>query len=282
MKTYEHHLWITDLDGTIIPRGETISAENRAAIHAFVDGGGQFAVATGRTPASSLEYIRDLPINAPCVFFNGAMLYDWANQRPLAIRPLPARDGEPNVWADFARHCQALLPTACIEVYTAENCHIITDAAYDDPRLADEYCDYVHTPLAALSDMSATPWLKFFVCAAPDELLKLEHAAKEWHMDALSHSFYSEANYYEFVAKHASKGAMLDEIKRLPAYQDHYTIASGDFLNDREMIEVADLGIAPKNAHPDVQQAADRVGVDVSGHLIAWGLAELDFPLTGV
>lgn len=276
MKTYDHHLWITDLDGTIIPRGGMISEENRAAIDAFVAGGGRFAVATGRTPASSQAYIKDLPINAPCVFFNGSMLYDWTTQTPIATRPLPARAGEPHVWVDFARRCQELLPTACIEVYTAENCHVITDPAYDDPRLAGEYCDYVHAPLA---DTAAAPWLKFFVCAAPAELLKLERLAQDWRMSEISHSFYSEANYYEFVARTASKGAMLEEIKALPAYRGFYTIASGDFLNDKEMLEAADLGIAPKNAHPDVRRIADRVGVDVSDHLIAWGLHTLDFPL---
>ena len=53
MKRYENLLLVSDLDGTLIPRGGIISAENREAVQAFVDGGGRFAIATGRTPEAA-------------------------------------------------------------------------------------------------------------------------------------------------------------------------------------------------------------------------------------
>ena len=83
MGKYTGKMIISDLDGTLIPRGGVISAENKAAIQAFVDGGGRFAIATGRTPEAAAGYVEGLPINAPSVFFNGAMLYDWAAKKVL-------------------------------------------------------------------------------------------------------------------------------------------------------------------------------------------------------
>ena len=73
-KTFEHTILLSDLDGTLIPRGGRVSEGNRAAIERFVRGGGRFGVATGRTPEAAGGYISGLSIGAPSVFFNGAML----------------------------------------------------------------------------------------------------------------------------------------------------------------------------------------------------------------
>ena len=53
MGKYTGRMIISDLDGTLIPRGGVISAENKAAVKAFVEAGGRFAIATGRTPEAA-------------------------------------------------------------------------------------------------------------------------------------------------------------------------------------------------------------------------------------
>lgn len=270
-RPYENYMLITDLDGTLIPRGGIVSAENRAAVQAFVDGGGHFGIATGRTPEAAGGYVKELPINAPCVFFNGSMLYDWDKQQVLATRPLPpTADGDKTIWPRFAQACLEHFREACIEIYTADNCHIISPAAYDDPRLPHEYYKYEHCTIDKLADIEQTPWLKFFVNADPAELRQLEQLAADFGITQLANSFYSEINYYEFVAKGASKGSMLEEVRNLPAYQSMTIIASGDYLNDNEMLQIADIGVASANAHEQTKAAADRVGCDAQDHLMAW------------
>ena len=270
-RSYENYMLITDLDGTLIPRGGIVSAENRAAVRAFVNGGGHFGIATGRTPEAAGGYVKELPINAPCVFFNGSMLYDWDKQQVLATRPLPpTADGDKTIWPRFAQACLEHFREACIEIYTADNCHIISPAAYDDPRLPHEYYKYEHCTIDKLADIEQTPWLKFFVNADPAELRQLEQLAADFGITQLANSFYSEINYYEFVAKGASKGSMLEEVRNLPAYQSMTIIAAGDYLNDNEMLQLADIGVASANAHEQTKAAADRVGCDVQEHLMAW------------
>ena len=114
MGKYTGKMIISDLDGTLIPRGGAISAENRAAIKEFVTEGG-FAIATGRTPEAAAGYVEGLPINAPSVFFNGAMLYDWEQKKVLKTMPLTAGDKE-NLWPAFAKRSLVEFPEACIEV----------------------------------------------------------------------------------------------------------------------------------------------------------------------
>ena len=272
MGKYTGKMIISDLDGTLIPRGGVISAENRQAIADFVAEGGLFAIATGRTPEAAAGYVEGLPINAPSVFFNGAMLYDWAAKKVLKTMPLTAEDTE-NLWPAFAKRALAEFPEACIEVYTADNCHIITPAANDDPRLPHEYYRYVHTELNKLTDTVKTPWLKFFACDKHEHLEKYVALAKEMGTAPMANGFYSEDNYYEFVAKHVSKGAMVAAIReQLPGVE---IIACGDYLNDNEMLAEADIGVATANAHPETQKVAEYVGCAVEENLLAWVVKEI-------
>ena len=272
MGKYTGKMIISDLDGTLIPRGGVISAENRQAIADFVAEDGLFAVATGRTPEAAAGYVEGLPINAPSVFFNGAMLYDWAAKKVLKTMPLTAGDMD-NLWPAFAAKALAEFPEACIEVYTADNCHIITPEANDDPRLPHEYYRYVHTDLAKLTDTLKTPWLKFFACDKHEHLEKYVALAKEMGTAPMANGFYSEDNYYEFVAKSVSKGAMVAAIReQLPGVE---IIACGDYLNDNEMLAEADIGVAAANAHPETQKVAKYVGCAVEENLLAWVVREI-------
>ena len=269
MKPYESYMIISDLDGTIIPHGGCVSEANKQAIESFLAGGGHFGIATGRTPEAAAGYLGGVAITAPSVFFNGSMLYDWQHERVLVTKPLTAQ-GAPDLWPRFAALCLERFPKACIEVYTQEDCHIISNPRYDDPRLPHEHYRYCHSDLADLADVRKTPWLKFFVCADPADLRELEREAEVFGTAACSHHFYSEANYHEFVAKGVSKGSMLEAIRKMPAFSQTKIIALGDYLNDRELLEAADIGIASGNAHDELKALANFTGCRAEDDLIVW------------
>ncbi len=269
MKPYESYMIISDLDGTIIPHGGVVSEANKRAIESFRAGGGHFGIATGRTPEAAAGYLGGVAITAPSVFFNGSMLYDWQHERVLVTKPLTAQ-GAPDLWPRFAALCLERFPKACIEVYTQEDCHIISNPRYDDPRLPHEHYRYCHSDLADLADVRKTPWLKFFVCADPADLRELEREAEVFGTAACSHHFYSEANYHEFVAKGVSKGSMLEAIRKMPVFSQTKIIALGDYLNDRELLEAADIGIASGNAHDELKALADFTGCRAEDDLIVW------------
>ena len=70
-------LLITDMDGTLLGRDFKIPQRNIEAVHRFMDQGGNFAIATGRSKMSGAQYFRQTNPNAPCVLLNGAVLYDF-------------------------------------------------------------------------------------------------------------------------------------------------------------------------------------------------------------
>lgn len=275
MKPYESYMIISDLDGTIIPHGGCVSEANKQAIESFLAGGGHFGIATGRTPEAAAGYLGGVAITAPSIFFNGSMLYDWQAGKVLVTKPL-TQAGAPDLWPRFAARCLERFPEACIEVYTQENCHIISNPRYDDPRLPHEHYRYCHSDLADLADVRKTPWLKFFVCADPADLRELEREAEVFGTAACSHHFYSEANYHEFVAKGVSKGSMLEAIRKMPVFSQTKIIALGDYLNDRELLEAADIGIASGNAHDELKALADFTGCRAEDDLIVWLLERFE------
>ena len=276
-KPYGYYMIISDLDGTIIPHGGVVSEANKRAIESFRAGGGHFGIMLGVADHHAVGRVD--AITAPSVFFNGSMLYDWQHERVLVTKPLTAQ-GAPDLWPRFAALCLERFPKACIEVYTQEDCHIISNPRYDDPRLPHEHYRYCHSDLADLADVRKTPWLKFFVCADPADLRELEREAEVFGTAACSHHFYSEANYHEFVAKGVSKGSMLEAIRKMPAFSQTKIIALGDYLNDRELLEAADIGIASGNAHDELKALADFTGCRAEDDLIVWLLEHFD-RLTG-
>lgn len=275
MKPYESYMIISDLDGTIIPHGGCVSEANKRAIESFLAGGGHFGIATGRTPEAAAGYLGGVAITAPSIFFNGSMLYDWQAGKVLVTKPL-TQAGAPDLWPRFAARCLERFPEACIEVYTQEDCHIISNPRYDDSRLPHEHYRYCHSDLADLADVRKTPWLKFFVCADPADLRELEREAEVFGTAACSHHFYSEANYHEFVAKGVSKGSMLEAIRQMPEFSQTKIIALGDYLNDRELLEAADISIASGNAHDELKALADFTGCRAEDDLIVWLLEHFD------
>ncbi|WP_295165324.1 HAD-IIB family hydrolase [Selenomonas sp. F0473] len=266
-KRYDDILLISDLDGTIVPRYEMISDENIRAVHTFTEYGGAFAIATGRAPDAAIPYLEGIAVNAPSIFFNGAMLKDLSTDCVLETRAL---DGD--IWRDFAAQVLFRFPRACVEVYTAADCNVLTPEENDDPRLDDEFYNVRRCPLR---DVERETWLKFFVCDAPVNLTFVERLAKELGIDKISTSFYSDANYLEYVAPGTSKGDMADVLRAMPAYAGRRVIACGDYGNDVSLLRTADIGVAPADASEEAKAAADRVGVPCGEHLIAWILKEV-------
>ena len=103
----------------------------------------------------------------------------------------------------------------------------------------------------------------------------MERLAQELGIDKCSTSFYSEANYLEFVPPHTSKGAMAKVLREMPAYAGRRVIACGDYGNDAELLSVADIGIAPEDASEEAKAAADRIAPPCREPLVPWILKEI-------
>jgi Cof subfamily protein (haloacid dehalogenase superfamily) len=70
------HLYVSDLDGTLLLDNRELSEFTITAIQKFIASNKKFTFATARSLTSSLRYLEALNIQLPVVLYNGALVYD--------------------------------------------------------------------------------------------------------------------------------------------------------------------------------------------------------------
>ncbi|HIS79668.1 MAG TPA: HAD-IIB family hydrolase, partial [Candidatus Caccousia stercoris] len=85
---WDQILIASDIDGTLLPGGREIPERNLSALRRFAEKGGRFTLATGRSIGSAGQFLDRLPVNAPAICLNGALLYDYKQQKVLESCPL--------------------------------------------------------------------------------------------------------------------------------------------------------------------------------------------------
>ena len=255
---------LSDMDGTLINSHSEISDVNKAVISEFTEMGGTFAVATGRTLNSCRSYVKQLPINAPSIFYNGTILENVHSS--TVMKTLSLNGG--SIY-EFLQLCLEKCPELCIQLHTKDTFYVITDKKWDDPVLEREKPQYFRASLDEVKQLNL-PWLKVqFYTEDKNKISWLHNFAHAMEMEKFAKYFTSWSCYFELIPKNASKGIMLEQLRRMPLYQDKIFIAVGDFDNDIEMLLSADWGIAAQNATKNVKRAADIVSVSCDDHLLA-------------
>ena len=267
MKKFENILFVTDLDGTLIPQGKGISKENLDAIEYFKSEGGLFTYVTGRMPFASADVYNVLNPNIPFGCINGGGLYDHRKQEYLSLISLPDEARELIAYIDRE------VPEAGIQINTAKCIYFNKDnSAMEHFRmvtgLPNITCHFseVEEPIAKV----------IFADDDEETLLRVARLL-DGHPLAEKVSFIrSELTLYEILPRGISKATALHNLVNLLNLDMKRTIAIGDYDNDIKMIEAAGLGIAVSNASENAKAAADHITVSVDEHAIARVVSDLD------
>ena len=250
-------LLISDLDLTLLNDEKKISEKNIQAIKYFVDKGGRFTVATGRSFAGAKPYLDLLPINAPVITYNGALISDrlgnelWSSYLP----------GET---VNYVYKCIDLFKSIGVQIYTPDKMYVVkknceTEAHMKREIIPHEYCGINDVP---------NKWIKILMADDPEVLDK----AKEY-LDGMNPPFRtvkSEIQFLEFLETNTCKGNAMKKISQMIKIDTSDVIAVGDNMNDYEMIVNAGIGVAVDNAFKDVKNIADIICTDNNSSPLAW------------
>ena len=77
-----------DMDGTLLNKSGVLTERTKAAVRAAREQGIYVTVATGRMYPSALPIILELGIDAPCVFYNGAVIKNPITHEVLYEKPI--------------------------------------------------------------------------------------------------------------------------------------------------------------------------------------------------
>ena len=242
---YKGRLLVCDMDGTLLDSSGKVSEENKAALFKFVEGGGLFTVATGRPVEAVKSYLPDLPVNIPAILYNGAVIYDFQAEKicwednllPSILNPLE------KVIEHF--------PGIGVQVCHDNRIYIVRQNEFTYAHMLREK----FKPIIAESDDIPMPWIKILLAWNPEKLRDVED-----FLNGFSEPFrhvYSEPQFLEVLNKGVSKGNALKMLASKLGLSSACVIAMGDNLNDVELIEEANIGIAVGNAHSSLKAAAD-------------------------
>lgn len=260
MGIYDGYYLYCDLDGTLLDEDKRVSAENRAAIQSFVEQGGHFGLATGRVPAILRSVEDHLPINAPCILYNGGGLYDLATREFLAKHPL-----DNDLAAEAISCVVSARSNACVQVFTDTGIYEVNADQRDDPQTVLEQIPVTSVPMEEVEGSV----LKLLVAHETADISEIHAAVRNASFFNQITAFRSSDHYLEIVAQNVSKGSALSDV-RTRCGDVKKILAIGDYNNDLEMVLRADIGAAPANAIAEVKSAADIVlPVDNNHHCVA-------------
>lgn len=259
MGNFDGYLLVSDFDGTLIDNHFRISEENVAAINLFVEKGGRFLGATGRTELNVRPYTEKMELSSPWILYNGAAIFDWSKQAFIYKSPLDRSLTEP-----FVRKIIALLPSINVQVFFGgPHCQVNNDAIpdYELLRETEKYLDvkFENKPMEAIAD----DWLKVLFCSdTPDDISAIAALLEIDPLRPHVHTTHSSPRYFELLATGVNKGTALSKLKTLMNPHPHCVVAIGDYLNDLEMLQEADISAAPESAIHEVKSIVQIITSD--------------------
>ena len=257
----------SDLDGTLFNSDSVISPENLAAIRTYTEGGGLFAIATGRSFPNAVYYMKTFVPNAPSIVYNGSGVYDPDTQRYLY-----KVEADREAVLAVLLWCRDNLPDLETQVYGDRMTYYVTPREKATPALVEQLMPCEFRTLEQILDI---PWFKTLHYGEPHETKALFQYLNESKLSdrvEIVRAITGVPPYYEHIEllpKNITKGTALSACRSIPCFAGRKLLAVGDYKNDRELLEAADAAFCPSNASDDIKAICDRVLVSNDENAIA-------------
>lgn len=245
----------TDVDGTLIDHDELVSARTRAAVHAVVESGTPFLLATGRPPRWISPVVEGLGYAPLAVCANGAVVYDSYADRVLSAATLSV-----DALTELSELALVALPGSGLAAErVGESAHdAATPQFVSSPDYEHAWLNPDNTEMSE-DEVLAAPAVKLLI-RRPGMTSTAMYDTLAPHVGALADMTYSTENgLIELSAPGITKASGLVAAAERFGFDLSGLVAFGDMPNDIPMLGLARLGVAMGNAHPEAKAAADEV-----------------------
>ncbi|WP_407408121.1 Cof-type HAD-IIB family hydrolase [Peribacillus sp.] len=260
-----------DMDGTLLNKMQTVSEENKSAIHKAQEEGIEVIIATGRSFEEARYALDKVGLECPIICVNGAALFTQEG-KVAASHPMPiASVKNAAEWLEergiyfeiytskgiFSKNYETAID-ALVDVMVTANQDIDPSQIrkYAEARLqlghVTSFADY-----AELFDQAELELYK--ILGFSTDLQVLDQAASRFKMDEGTAVTSSGRENVEITSKHAQKGIVLEKYVNEKEGSMQETMAIGDNYNDISMFERVGLSVAMGNAPTDIQNLCDEV-----------------------
>ncbi len=228
---------VTDLDGTFYDSEHNFHNKNIEAVEYFKKNGGLFTVASGRVPSSlkdRMEAFRELT-NVPAILCNGGFCYDFASDTRFF-----------EIEVDHQKAAGVIrFVKDNFDIYRIRASLLGEEIAIGDTFDEDSFKGWTRV---SFDDRSC------------ETLNNIRQVIEKRYKDDFSFMF-ACPEMFEFQDKAATKGQALDRLRKKltcdgKANENLKIYAVGDYENDLDMLQNADVACCPENAMDTVKKAA--------------------------
>ena len=256
------HLFVSDLDGTLLNDNAKVSTESARIISNLSHNGALISIATARTPATVDILLAHTFTTIPAIVITGAAMWNRVYRRYENVCLIET--GAATAAIDACRAAD-LKPF----IYTLGKENILHVYHNGTPTPKEEKFIY---------DRRGLPLKKFHLNEPAGEKNRFEstvlilamgnvetvfslaeslQAVEELSISAYMDSYNRSTGIIEILGRDVSKASAVTHLKELTG-ATHLTVF-GDNLNDLPMMAVADVAVATANAVDKVKEAADIV-----------------------
>ena len=243
-------MFVTDIDGTLLPTGGAVSAGNVAAVQAMIAAGVKVVVATGRMYAAALPIAAQLGVPVPIIAYNGALIKSSSGEE---------------LHAQYMNEADVL---ALIDFFAAHGWHLQSysgDVLYVPER--NDEVKFYETVIKVTSVEVGWDGLRarvknvpklLTVSDTPEEALHRLNEATKIFGDQVEITR-SAPLFTEFMALGVSKASAIKILADKYGVDIAEVMAIGDSENDLQMLTSVGVGVAMGNAVESVKAACPRI-----------------------
>jgi len=258
-----------DLDGTLLDSNKKVSEQTVRGLQCLT--GARVVIASARPPRSVRHIYRQLGLDTWQINYNGALIWDEANQQPIFHRPM-----------------KAALASQMVEVARDMFDEVLIHAEIMDKWYTDRD-DMSHTTetgklfkpdgICAVDEFCAHPVTKLMMLGDPPILTRIEALLLEQFSDHVS-ILHTDRDLLQIMDKRVSKAVALQKVATHYGIKQEEVMAVGDAPNDVGMLQYAGVAVAMDNAHAMVKKIADWIAPSNDDHgvhaaLVRYGLCNV-------
>jgi Cof subfamily protein (haloacid dehalogenase superfamily) len=238
-----------DLDDTLLNDDIQVTEGTIEAMKNAISQGVTVTFATGRSFPSAQKIAKQVGLNVPIITYQGSLIKNLIDGHVLYERSIPS-EGVKKIYEYCEKH------NLHLQLYYNEGLYV-----KEDNEKIKDYARLSNIPYIVadnFKEISALPQTKMVIIDEPDRLDQIATELGESIQDQV-HITKSKAHYLEFLHKEGNKGAAITFLANHIGCSLDQVIAIGDSWNDREMLEVAGLGVAMGNAIDELKAIANYV-----------------------
>ena len=256
-----------DIDDTLLNDQNQVTEKTKQALKAAQEAGVTITLATGRMFASAQQIAKQIELNVPIITYQGSLVKTLMDEQVLYQRDVP-QEAALELLEYVKEHKLHL------QLYVNDTLFGIEDNDRIKSYSKNSNIPYIIEP--DFNKLINEPNHKMLIIDEP-HILDSHIPILQEKLGHVLHITKSKPNFLEFMHKQGTKGEALKFIANYINCELSETIAIGDAWNDREMIQVAGLGVAMGNAVEPLKELADYITLSNDRDGVAYAINKFIF-----